>query len=73
VHTLNPSTGRQRQAELCEFKTSLFYKFQDSQGYTEKPCLVKNKKEEKVWERREGKEGKGKWQAYTSVLLNFVL
>ena len=28
-----PVLGRQRQVDLCEF--------QDSQGYTEKPCLTK--------------------------------
>ena len=35
MHTFNP-----RQADLCEFEASLVYtKFQDSQDYTEKPCL----------------------------------
>jgi hypothetical protein len=41
-HTpLIPAPGRQRQANF-----SLVYKveFQDSQGYTEKPCLEKKKK-----------------------------
>ena len=33
---------RQRQADLCEFETSLVYReFQDSRGYTEKPYLEK--------------------------------
>ena len=36
-------TGRQRQADLCEFEVSLVYRVSsDSQDYTEKPCL-KNK------------------------------
>jgi hypothetical protein len=36
--------GRQRQVNLCEFEASLVYReFQDSQGYTEKPCLVLEK------------------------------
>jgi hypothetical protein len=35
--------GRGRQ--ISEFKASLVYReFQDSQGYTEKPCLKKKKK-----------------------------
>ena len=42
VHTFNPSTW---EVELVsEFKTSLAcIVFQDSQGYTEKPCLEKPK------------------------------
>ena len=32
--------GRQRQVDLCEFKANLVYiRFQDRQGYTEKPYL----------------------------------
>ena len=44
--TLVPALGRQRQVDLCEFEASLLYRaseFQDSQGYTEKPCPEKNK------------------------------
>jgi len=26
LHTLNPNTGRQRQADLCEFEASLVYR-----------------------------------------------
>ena len=26
VHALSPSTGRQRQADLCEFEASLYYR-----------------------------------------------
>jgi hypothetical protein len=38
--------GRSRQ--ISEFEASLVYKdFQDSQGYTEKPCLEKPKKPKK--------------------------
>jgi hypothetical protein len=32
---------------ISEFEASLVYKVQDSQGYTEKPCL-KNKKQNKT-------------------------
>ena len=41
-HTpLIPELRRLRQEDLWEFEVSLFYKvkFQDSQGYTEKPCF----------------------------------
>jgi hypothetical protein len=40
-----PGSSRQRQGDFCEFEASLVYKsrFQDSQGYTEKPCLKKKK------------------------------
>jgi hypothetical protein len=38
-----PALQRQRQEHLCEFKASLGLQseFQNSQGYTEKPCLKK--------------------------------
>jgi hypothetical protein len=39
---LIPALRRQRQVDHYEFKASLVYraKFWDSQGYTEKPCIV---------------------------------
>jgi hypothetical protein len=44
---LIPALGRQRQA-ISEFKASLVYKseFQDSPGYTEKPCIKKQKQKQ---------------------------
>jgi hypothetical protein len=38
---------KQRQVDLCELETSLIHRaeFQDSQGYTEKPCLKKPTKQ----------------------------
>jgi hypothetical protein len=42
AHTFNPST---REAEAGQ--PGLQSEFQDSQGYTEKPCLEKPKKKEK--------------------------
>jgi hypothetical protein len=55
AHTFNPST---REAEAGGFLSSrqpgLQSEFQDSQGYTEKPCLKKPKEEE------EEEEGEGK-------------
>jgi hypothetical protein len=44
-----PGLRRQRQADLCEFKARLVYsEFQDSQNYTEKPCLEKPKTKTKT-------------------------
>jgi hypothetical protein len=34
VHTVGPSTGRQRQADLCEFKASLVYQPQSRTART---------------------------------------
>ena len=39
-----PALRRWKQEDLCEFKTSLVYKFQDRQGYTEKSGLRKQTK-----------------------------
>jgi hypothetical protein len=38
---LVPALGRQRQVDLCESvgQAGVQREFQDSQGYTEKPCL----------------------------------
>jgi hypothetical protein len=39
THTFNPSTPAMRQADLCIWgQPGLQSQFQDSQGYTEKPC-----------------------------------
>ena len=43
---------RQRQGDLCEFKAIVVFQreFQDSHGFTEKPCLGNNhKKSENGW------------------------
>jgi hypothetical protein len=49
VHTFNPSTGEAEAGGFLSFEAILVYKseFQDSQGYTEKPCLEKPKKKKK--------------------------
>jgi hypothetical protein len=48
--------GRGRQ--ISEFEASLVYKseFQDSQGYTEKPCLEKPKNKNKQTNKKEEKK-----------------
>ena len=46
AHAFNP--GRQRQLDLwVQGQPGLQSEFQDSQGYTEKPCLEKAKKKKK--------------------------
>jgi hypothetical protein len=43
---LIPALGRQRQVDLwVRGQPGLQSEFQDSQGYTEKPCLEKTKKQ----------------------------
>jgi hypothetical protein len=50
---LIPAPGRQRQADFCvRGQPGVQSEFQDSQGYTEKPCL------EKTTTRKEKKEKK---------------
>jgi hypothetical protein len=46
--SLIPALGRQRQADFwVQGQRGLQSEFQDSQGYTEKPCLGKKRKKEK--------------------------
>jgi hypothetical protein len=58
---LVPALRRQRLADpLTEGQPGQQSKFQDSQGYTDKPCLIKPEKKEREREReREGGEGRG--------------
>jgi hypothetical protein len=43
-----PALGRQKQADFwVRGQPGLHSEFQDSQGYTEKPCLKKKKKRKK--------------------------
>jgi hypothetical protein len=52
----NPSTWRQRKADFwVRGQPGLQSEFQDSQGYTEKPCL-KKKKNSKFKDRKEATE-----------------
>jgi hypothetical protein len=49
VHTFNPRLGRQKQADFWVWgQPGLQSEFQDSQGYTEKPCLEKQKTNNKT-------------------------
>jgi hypothetical protein len=54
---LIPALGRQRQANFwVSGQPALQSEFQDSQGYTEKPCLGKNKQTNKQTNKRERTE-----------------
>jgi hypothetical protein len=62
---LIPALGRQRQADFwVRGQPGLQSEFQDSQGYTEKPCLKKQKKTKKWggWDLNPGNSHiSGKW------------
>jgi hypothetical protein len=48
AHAFNPVLGRQRQADFWVWgQPGLQSEFQDSEGYTEKPCLEKKKKKKR--------------------------
>jgi hypothetical protein len=60
--SLTPEFGRQRQADLCEFKANLVYIVPGQQGYIVRCCLESKKKKEK---RREGKKQRKKGKEKT--------
>ena len=54
---LIPVLGRQRQVDFwVQGQPGLQSEFQDSQGYTEKPCLKTKQEEEKEEEEKEEEE-----------------
>jgi hypothetical protein len=54
---LIPALGRQRQADFwVRGQADLQSEFQDSQGYTEKPCLEKPKKNKKKKRKKKEKD-----------------
>jgi hypothetical protein len=56
---LIPALGRQRQADFCIWvQPGLQSELQDSQGYTEKPCLRKKKWKKAGWTSHWAKAGK---------------
>ena len=68
---LIPALGRQRQVDFwVGGQSGLQSEFQDSQGYTEKPCLEKPKKKKK-WQRKEN--GKERREKRTFSILHFQL
>jgi hypothetical protein len=52
--------GRQRQADLCEFEASLVYRVRSraARGYTEKPCLRKQKQRQQQQQKPRHKQTK---------------
>jgi hypothetical protein len=58
---LIPALGMQRQADLwVQDQPGLQIEFQDSHGYTEKPCLEKRKEKKRKEKKRKEKKRKGK-------------
>ena len=61
AHAFNPSTQRQRQADFwVQGQPGLQSEFQDSQGYTEKLCLKKQKQNHKTKKQNKTKQKKQK-------------
>ena len=65
---LIPALGRQKQVDFCS-QSALLSEFQNSQGYTEKPCLEKPKKKKEKKKRKKEKERKGKERKKSSCVL----
>jgi iron-sulfur cluster repair protein YtfE (RIC family) len=54
---LIPALGRQRQADFCVGgQPGLQSEFQDSQSYTKKPCLEKNKTKQQQQKNKKQKQ-----------------
>jgi hypothetical protein len=55
-----------RGRQISEFEARLVYssEFQDSQGYTEKPCLEKKKKQKKNKTKQQQKKNQKKKKKY---------
>jgi hypothetical protein len=45
AHAFNPSTWEAEAGGFLSLRPAWFTEFQDSQGYTEKPCLGKKRRE----------------------------
>ena len=57
AHAFNPSTQEAEAGRFLSSRPAWSTEFQDSQSYTEKPCLKKKKKKKK---KKNGKEKKKK-------------
>ena len=50
VHAINPSTREAEAGRFLSLSPAWFTEWvQDSQGYTEKPCLKKTKQQKKIY------------------------
>jgi hypothetical protein len=49
AHAFNPSTREAEAGGFLSSRPGLQSELQDSQGYTEKPCLEKTKKKKNHW------------------------
>jgi hypothetical protein len=59
THSFNPSTREAEAGRFLSLRPAWSTEFQDSQGYTEKPCLEKPKRKKKMV-RCSGPESPGK-------------
>jgi hypothetical protein len=59
AHAFNPSTQEAETGLWVWGQSGLQSEFQDSQGYTEKPCLKKQKEKKKDFSTAEASLGKG--------------
>jgi hypothetical protein len=57
VHAFNPSTQEAEAGRFLSSRPGLQSEFQDSQGYTEKPCLEKTKKQTNKQTKRMSTQG----------------
>jgi hypothetical protein len=69
---LIPALGRQRQADFWVWgQLGLQSEFQDSQGYTEKPCLEKQKNKNQK-NKKQGGRGRGRGRRISEFKANLV-
>ena len=54
ANAFNPSTQEAEAGGFLSSRPAWSTEFQDSQGYTEKPCLEKTKQKAQNWSRRDG-------------------
>jgi hypothetical protein len=56
VHVFNPSTWEADAGRFLSLRPAWSTEFQDSQGYTDNPCLEKKKKKRRKKERKRKKK-----------------
>jgi hypothetical protein len=69
VHTFNTSTWEAESGGFLNSRPAWSTEFQDSQGYTEKPCLEKPQKKEKKRKEKKRKEKKRKEKKRKKVFI----
>jgi hypothetical protein len=68
ARAFNPSTREQRQEDFWVLgQPDLQSEFQDSQGYTEKPCLEKQNKTKQNKTNKQTKKESWQWKTWLEV------